>query len=165
MLCLFAHICISFLWPVLTARNKITHDWQSAAWSENSHLSYSAASCQVRYAKLHFRKFQYCQILLAANVFNSIILEGKKKESTKGKIFIPVFFSLLWRKTMKFYWSWNLKQILSICGKHILGMCVDTVITDELQMWISLCQNVWQLEFLPLCCDLSRQKYLAESTA
>lgn len=92
MLCLFAHICISFLWPVLTARNKITHDWQSAAWSENSHLSYSAASCQVRYAKLHFRKFQYCQILLAANVFNSIILEGKKKESMKGKIFIPVFF-------------------------------------------------------------------------
>lgn len=44
-------------------------------------------------------------------------------------------------------------------------MCVDTVITDELQMWISLCQNVWQLEFLPLCCDLSWQKYLAESTA
>lgn len=70
--------CLFFLWSALTASNKITHDWQPAAWSEYSHLSHSAASCQVRYAKTRFRKFQYCQILLAANVFHSIILEGGK---------------------------------------------------------------------------------------
>lgn len=66
------------LWPALTARNKITSDWQPADWSENSHLSHPAASCQMRYAKPCFRKFQYCQILWAAHVFSSIILEGKK---------------------------------------------------------------------------------------
>lgn len=73
-----------FLWSALTARNKITHDWQPAAWSENSHLSHSVASCQVRYAKPCFRKFQYCQVLLAANVFHSSVLEGKKYLSFSG---------------------------------------------------------------------------------
>lgn len=87
-----------FLWSALTARNKITHDWQPAAWSENSHLSHSVASCQERYAKPCFRKFQYCQVLLAANVFHSSILEGKK---ALGKIFEFPWFSLGRKKKEK----------------------------------------------------------------
>lgn len=88
-------VFLFFLGPALTARNEITPEWQPAAWSENSHLSHSAASCRVRYAKLPFRKFQHCQILLAANVFHSITLEGGKK--TLGKIF-ELLLLLIWKK-------------------------------------------------------------------
>lgn len=118
-------ICLRlFLWSALTARSKITHDWQPAAWSENSHLSHSAASCQVRYAKPCFRKFPYCQILLAANVFHFIILEGKK---TLGKTFKLLWFSF-GRKKNK---NRERKYLLLKMKLHLLFLTVFLVSSNR----------------------------------